>query len=187
MSEKSATGELREEHEAGLACMRELAAAVAAGATAAKQARPQAEKEIRARLEALRQRLLLHFRKEEEGLYPEVRRIVAEGAPAVDILSQFFGEAADDDLSAHHLLRSRMREMMSLLGAMGRAGSSNGYSTEGLQAVVSASLDLLTRHIEKENRLVFPMIERLLNAAQMAAAAERMRGIAKGFAPSVSE
>jgi hypothetical protein len=31
------------------------------------------------------------------------------------------------------------------------------------------------------------MIERLLNAAQMAAAAERMRGIAKGFAPSVSE
>jgi iron-sulfur cluster repair protein YtfE (RIC family) len=144
-----------------------------------RQGRSRAEQEIRSQVETLEQAMLLHFRKEEEGLYPEVQRITAEGAPAVDILSQFFGQQADDDLTAHRLLRGRMREMLGLLEAVRGAREFDSGWSEGLRAVVGAAQDLLTRHARKEDTLVFPMIERLLDDAQMAAAGERMRIIAR--------
>lgn len=175
MSQRSPTEELREEHEFALSQLQQFAAAV--GRATSSREGPEADA-LRARLNELEQRMLLHFRKEEEALYPELQKQVAKGAPRADILAQFFGEAADDDLTAHRLLRGRLREMQGLLAGAARAQQAEGYSLEGLQAVASASLDLLTRHIEKENGVIFPMVERLLAAAELATAAAHMRRIA---------
>jgi hemerythrin-like domain-containing protein len=180
MSGKSPTEELREEHETGLAQMRDLKTAIGSAGSAAEETGAEVAEDLRSRVETFQRAMLPHFRKEEEGLYPDVQGIAAAGAPAVDILSQFFGEAADDDITAHHLLRGRIREMLALLEATARLGNRGSQWVEGLLSVASASLDLLARHVEKENRLIFPMIERLLDGEQMAAAAARMRAIARG-------
>jgi hemerythrin-like domain-containing protein len=46
-----------------------------------------------------------------------------------------------------------------------------------LRGLTNATRDLLERHADKEHKLVFPMIERLLDPEQMAAAGERMRAL----------
>jgi len=184
MSERSATDELREEHRSAILQMSQLEAALGSLAGPVQGVAAEVKSSIKARIESLRGHLFLHFRKEEEGLYPEVQRMVAEGAPRVDILTQFFSQAADSDLTAHHLLRVRLREMQELAEGIERCtGEAGGRAPAGpvetLRSLVSTSFDLLTRHIEKEDGLVFPMIERLLEPAQMEAAAARMREISR--------
>ena len=172
MSDISPMEELRKEHESALEAMRGLADRVRTLAPGR-----QAADDLGKQLSSLRQELLLHFRKEEEALFPDVREMVAEGAPKVDILSQFFSEEADDDLRAHYLLLRWTQELATLLAEVGRAGSLDSDSAGRVRGLVNATLDLLQRHADKEQKLVFPMIERLLDASQMAAVKERMRAI----------
>ena len=169
--------ELRSEHDVALAVMREVRdEARAITASAPSTWSPGADKFLW-RLRELRRALLLHFRKEEEALFPDVRAKVAEGAPAKDILGAFFGDQADDDLKAHHLLRQRTEELLRHLQELQRTAQIEAASCDPLAALADSTLDLLQRHAEKEHRLVFPMIERLLDDSQIAAVRERMRAI----------
>ena len=176
MGDWSPAEELRREHEAALSGLRQLRSAVE-GHSGDSGGTPALPPEFTRQLDALRNALLLHFRKEEQGLYPDVRKIVAEGAPEVDILGQFFGEAADDDLTAHHLLRARMREARDAAMALGRSEGADASALSALRTAIHLALDLLARHAEKESAVVFPMVVRLLDESQMAAAGERMRAI----------
>jgi len=174
--------ELRSEHDVALAVMREVRdEARAITASAPSTWSPGADKFLW-RLRELRRALLLHFRKEEEALFPDVRAKVAEGAPAKDILGAFFGDQADDDLKAHHLLRQRTETLLDQLQELQRRGHLDAASCGPLAALADSTLDLLQRHADKEHKLVFPMIERLLDDSQIAAVRDRMRAISLGLA-----
>lgn len=177
MGGRSPTDELRREHEAILAQVTEFASAIDR-ITGRIRNWDEVGAGIRRLLGAFRRPLLLHFRKEEEGLYPDVREAVSRGAPKGDILSQFFSEQADDDIVAHRLLRGRLRDVITKLDAFEQAGRAEAIAIDRLQALVHGALGLLQRHADREGTLVFPMIERLLPEDQMAAAADRIQAIA---------
>ncbi len=177
MSETTPVDALRAEHEVVLGKMRELAEAVLGlRAEEGKQWREVGEG-LRSRAGELREALVVHFRKEEDGLFPDVIGMVAKGAPRVDILSSFFGAEADDDLKAHTLLRSRLKDVAALLDGAEEAGECDSATAARLGTVVGLAKDLLERHVKKEHELVFPMIERLLDDSQMAAVGERLEKI----------
>jgi len=177
MGEKTPTDELRDEHEHARAAMAGLQRKIDVLCAGTDTAWPEVAGDLRNDLDELCRGLLLHFRKEEEGLFPEILRIVSKGAPRVDILGEFFGGEADDDLKAHHLLRSRLRQLRELLDAADKADGLDSETSGRLRGLTGATRDLLERHADKEHKLVFPMIERLLDPRQMAAAGERMRAL----------
>ena len=174
MSDISQMAILRQEHDLAVDLMnrlRDVAAPLASGA-----ANAQALASARDTLARLRPALLLHFRVEEEGLYPDVQQTVAADAPRVDILSAFFGDESDDDLKAHTLLRARVQEIAGTLDRA-REGHLGAEAASRLHAAIELAHGLLTRHAHKETTLIFPMIERLLDRSHMAAAEERMRTV----------
>lgn len=177
MNETSPIGELRADHDAALAKMNELAEAVSRLQNARAAGPMQAGEEVQALTGQLQRALLLHFRKEEEALFPDLLAMVSRGAPAVDILSQFFGEEADDDLKAHALLRGRLRDLCAVMKDASERGRLDEAGAARLDTLVSLTKDLLERHAKKEHELIFPMIARLLDESQMAAVRERMKEI----------
>lgn len=132
-------------------------------------------------LDSLREALLLHFRVEEEGLFPDVQRIVGEGAPKVDILSSFFGDESEEDLKAHTLLRARMKEFADLC-EQAQSSSADENAAARLQHVLELTRDLLLRHAEKESTTIFPLITRLLTPEQRSAVEDKMRSIRQSAA-----
>jgi len=177
MSERSPTEELRAEHVVALAKMNEFAQAASYLQSGKETTWNRAGEDVRARASELQEALLLHFRKEEDGLFPDVLSMVSRGAPPVDILSHFFGDEADDDLKAHTVVRGRLRDVRALLDGAAQAGQLDGAAAARLDTLVGLTQDLLERHAKKEHELVFPMIERLLDESQMAAVKERMQEI----------
>jgi len=138
---------------------------------------PGVAAEVGGRCGALHQLLLLHFRREEDGLYPDIVRMVSEGASEVDIIAGFFREATDHDLVAHTTLRGRLLEIKELVAAMGQPERDANQVARELQATVASTRDLLNRHAEKEETVVFPMIARLLSEDQMEAVRARLAAI----------
>ncbi len=174
MTDASPLDALRADHAAATAAIQSLADFISGMSEAAATPWPLSGETLRARAEDLRNLLLLHFRREEEALFPEAIAMISKGAPRVDILSQFFEGQADDDLTAHTVMRSRMKD---LLSAIEEARAAREFTPKGIQqmrTVVSLLADILRRHMEKEHTLVFPMIERMLGNPQMARVAERM-------------
>jgi iron-sulfur cluster repair protein YtfE (RIC family) len=179
------TDQLRREHEVALASMRQLRDACRESAEWGCRGRPAVAHDasgkhmegVGAMLSQVRSMLLLHFRKEEEGLFPDVQQMVSEGAPAVDIIAGFFREQSDDDLKAHTLLRGRMTEMGELLASLRSSETRCEETAKQLQLKAESTHDLLARHADKENTVVFPMIERLLDKPQMAVVVGRIQAI----------
>jgi len=187
MTEARPTDELRREHEKGVTAMRRLWEHCRDRPPVAHPTWAGHIASVGAALSELRSLLGMHFRKEEEGLFPDVRRMVSEGAPAVDIIASFFQDQSDEDLKAHSLLRSRMAEMADLAA---RLQSREGHCEEAakeLEAKAAFTCDLLERHAGKENTAVFPLIERLLDKSQMSAVAERMQAIQASCAVMLSD
>ena len=182
MAKRLPTDELREEHQAALDGFEGLRQALegvrgGGGADGGGADESRAWAGLRKRLDEVRALLLLHFRKEEDGLFPDVVSLVSRDAPRVDILTHFFGEEADDDLKAHTLLRGRLRELTEMLE--GEAAGLGDEAQPRLESLLGMSRDLLERHAAKEHKLVFPMIERLLDESQMAAAQDRMESLSR--------
>jgi len=177
MAVASPLDRLREDHAAAIEAVRDLADL--AGALSASAPTPWSDsgERLSGALEKARDILLLHFRLEEEALFPEARAIISAGAPAVDILTQFLDGQADDDLTAHFLMRSRLRELASALDAGRQVGELDADEVGVIHTNTNLLADTLRRHAEKEHRLIFPMIERMLDEAQMKEVAERMAHI----------
>jgi hemerythrin-like domain-containing protein len=171
MTDTSQLAILRQEHELAIALLASLQEQVRALASSSSASPSSAD--CQAQLSQLRSAMLLHFRIEEEGLYPDVKRIAAEGAPKVDILTAFFGDESDDDLKAHTLLRARLREAAGVFDQAQAGGMSRELASR-LGNTLEMTHDLLNRHASKETTLIFPLVERLLGAAQRAAVEEKM-------------
>ncbi|MFB3883383.1 MAG: hemerythrin domain-containing protein [Armatimonadota bacterium] len=128
-------------------------------------------------LDAFQWRLRVHFRREEEGVFPEAHRIISEGSKGADVFGRFFGEEAEDDMSAHSALARRVNEMTEIAAHIASSGASDQAAARRLLALVNLTANLLQRHADKEDRLIFPMIENSLTPEQVGAVRDRLRQI----------
>jgi hemerythrin-like domain-containing protein len=122
---------------------------------------------IRDELEMFRNKLRVHFRREEEGLFPEARRIISEGARGADIFGSFFAEEAEDDMSAHASLSSRASQMLEIASQMEEAGRPDEESARRLLSLINLTSSLLERHVAKEDTLIFTMLQNSLTDDQV--------------------
>jgi hemerythrin-like domain-containing protein len=128
-------------------------------------------------LELLSRRLRVHFRREEEGVFPEAQRMVSEGAQGADVFGRFFAQEAEDDMGAHAALARRANEMAEMLGQMQDAGGPDEASARRLLVLAKLTATLLERHAAKEDTLIFPMIEKSLTPAQVDEVRDRLRAL----------
>jgi len=166
--------ELNGEHQSLAADVRQIEAAVREIGAAQAPSWAEDARTLRDQVEMFRRALAMHFRREEEGLFPDAKRMVADQAGPGDALSQFFAEEGDEDTSAHTSLRTRVKDVLSLAEAMTRATGPDQESLGRLRALVSTTRSLLESHADRESKIIFPMIARALNDDQMEQVARRM-------------
>jgi len=160
------------------AAARELLNALAADTTDLAPAEwATAPERIGGRFAALRDLLLLHFRREEEAAYPDIMQMVSEGAPEADIVAGFFRQETDADLIAHAPLRGKMQVISQMLADLRRGEGDLALLAQELGEEMECMRDLLNRHAEREETVIFPMIERLLSEEQLTAVRLRMDAI----------
>ena len=126
-------------------------------------------------LELFGRRLRVHFRREEEGLFPDAQRMVSEGAHGADVFGRFFAEEAEDDMTAHVTLTRRANEMLEIAAQMQEAGGPDESSARRLLALVNLTASLLERHAAKEDTLIFPMIAKSLTPDKVEAMRQRLQ------------
>jgi hemerythrin-like domain-containing protein len=177
MNATSPIEELQKDHEILNRDLQGLAATVGALGDSAEALQEVLNGSLRGRMAYFLAGMQLHFRREEEGLFPDAKRMVSEGQSGPDIIVQFFGEEAEDDLNAHAVLSMRMEEMMAILEDAETAGGLDEQARRRLRTLIGLAKGLLERHAAKEDKLIFPMIERALTPAQLDAVLERMAAI----------
>lgn len=128
--------------------------------------------EFRERTGVLRRALDMHFLREEEALFPEARRMAAQGAVRSDLLGQFLEGEQEEDLRAHSVMSARMEQAEHLL-----AMDMDGPILAKVKALVSATASLCGAHSAKENTMIFPIIERALTPEQQQEIWERMESL----------
>ena len=132
---------------------------------------------LRDELEMFQRRLRIHFSREEEGLFPEAKRMISEGAQGAYVFGSFFAEEAEDDMSAHAALAQRADEMLGIAVQMEAVGRPDESSVKKLRAVAALTAGLLDRHAAKEDTLIFPMLEKGLKPDQVDQVSERLKEI----------
>jgi hemerythrin-like domain-containing protein len=118
-----------------------------------------------------------HFRREEEAVFPDARRLVSEGVHGAELISQFLSEEAEDDLNAHTGLRIRMTEMIRLLDEAEAAGELDEQQSSRLRTLFSHFRGVLVLHAAKEDDLIFPVIHGALTPSERNAALSRLASI----------
>lgn len=171
---RSPFDELTEDHASLRAEMQGLQHSVRALTQGNEGAPGSGGKLIQDELGVLRKRLHAHFRREEECVFPEGQRMVSEGAEGADVFGNFFQSEAEEDISAHQVLLRRVNEMLEQTAAIETSGLDEG-SGRRLLAAVNLTLSLLERHAGKEDRLIFPLLQRSLDIVQLDQIAERMQ------------
>ena len=160
--------------------MKTLSATVGGLGARAEVSWAEASATLRDQLEIVQRGLKLHFRREEEGLFPFAQQAVSEGAKGADILGSFFAEEAEDDIGAHGVLNARTHEMLSLLSVMQQAEKPDDQSLAHLRTLVSLASGLLESHAAKEDKLIFPMIQRSLSPKQVEGVSARLQQFQSG-------
>jgi len=173
---KSPFEELRDEHSTLLAEGRDIQSTVRA-LLGREEKSLGVSAILEDELEMFRRHLQMHFRKEEECLFPEAQRMISEGAAVGDLFGRFFGEEAEDDMSAHAALFQRTSEMLEVTAVIGESDRSQSKTRE-LMALGNLMVGLLERHAAKEDTLIFPMLEKSLTASQIAEIQSRLDELA---------
>jgi iron-sulfur cluster repair protein YtfE (RIC family) len=125
-------------------------------------------------LEILKRKLRLHFLQEEECVFPESRESVSKQAGRADIFGGFLGGEAEEDLGAHQRILHRMEEMLVLAGQLAEQKREEA-TIRKLLAVFNLTSSLLQKHVEKEDTLIFPMLERTLDTQQLNLIYEKLK------------
>ncbi|HTM01589.1 MAG TPA: hemerythrin domain-containing protein [Candidatus Omnitrophota bacterium] len=95
-----------------------------------------------------------HHAKEEEVLFPEMERLGLEGEGPIGVM-----------LEEHEAGRRCVRGMAE---GLARLQQGDAGALPGIRQNADAYRDLLRRHIEKEEQVLFPMAERMVPAKQAA-------------------
>ncbi len=177
MIHASPLDELRREHQLVLADIADAHAMMREVSTSPETARGAFSERLRSRLDMFHQGISLHFRREEECLYPDARGFLSQGARGVGIVGGFLSSEAEEDIRAHQVIAARTNEIAALLAAGVQQGGLTALSLSHLRTLVGLTHDLLARHAEKEDKMIFPFIERGLSADQLAIVGERLRSV----------
>lgn len=170
MSQASPIDELRKEHQRLLTDLKDLQ-------DSARESSDQVTATGRDRMEMFQRALQIHFRREQEGLFPDARQLVARSSKPPAVLSSFFGSEAEEDIDAHRVLAERTQQLLDLVWDISQAVKPDPPSMARFRALLSLTLGLLERHADKEDKLIFPMIERSLEPEQLEQVAERMHAL----------
>jgi hemerythrin-like domain-containing protein len=135
---------------------------------------------VRDELELFQKKLRIHFRREEEGIFPEARRIISEGARGADVFGSFFAEEAEDDMSAHASLASRASQMLEIAGQLQESGRPDEEMARQLLSLINLTSSLLERHAAKEDTLIFPMLANSLTDDQIDDVQSRVQELGSG-------
>ncbi len=169
--------ELREEHASLLNDAREIQGAVSALGAGTGAAWADIGGTLADSVEMLRRGLLIHFCREEVGLFPEARRMIAGPARAAKAIGRFLAGESEEDVGAHAALASRTEDTLALLREIEERGKLFEQSLWRLRTLVGITISLLERHLEKEESIVFPMIERSLDPVELREVRKRMSGL----------
>ena len=125
--------------------------------------------------------LALHAKKEEEALFPALEAILGPEAGLTiamrdehkdihaqgESLRQTLSEANDLEHLAIQTGGVHLREL-----------ANSGYSADGLRATAEAIIDLLETHFAREEQILFPMAEQMLDAVALAEIGVKMEQLA---------
>lgn len=127
-------------------------------------------------------RLERHARKEDEALFPAVEAAIGSGSPT--------GVMRDEHRNIHEqslLFRETLRQLnevehpkIELGGNRLRRLTREGNDFQQLIVTAREILDLVAVHFEKEEQVLFPMVDNLLSSAEQAAVARKMEAINDG-------
>jgi hemerythrin-like domain-containing protein len=109
--------------------------------------------------------LALHARKEDEVLFPAIEAALGGDSPTIPMRQEH------KDIHAQgELMRQTLRELNEVQhpaiesgGARLRSLAASGGSAESLRATAEEIIDLLDAHFSKEEQMLFPMAENLLD------------------------
>ena len=143
---------LRREHDEALAVLDRLEIAVR------NLAAPGALTVIKEAIAFLDEDLRGHNEREEETLFPVLEGYLPPQGPTA-------------------VMRFEHRELWKLLGELETAVKATPPSPPILLQRALAVAELLQRHIQKENAILFPMAEQMLSPAELSAIARQMESL----------
>jgi regulator of cell morphogenesis and NO signaling len=110
------------------------------------------------------QEVRLHFRKEEDALFPAMEKYVGRAAGPIAVM-----------LNEH-------RQHNALLSQLCAAVTARNWVA--VRSVWPSFTQLLTMHIMKEDTILFPMAERMLSAAEREEVGRKMEALNRSFEAS---
>lgn len=123
--------------------------------------------------------LALHARKEDEALFPVIEAALGGDSPTITMRQEHRDIHAQGEL-----MRQTLRELNEVQhpaiesgGARLRSLAANGGSAESLRATAEEIIDLLEAHFSKEEQMLFPMAENLLDAETLEAVGAKIEAM----------
>ena len=171
---------LLQEHRDIMAQVADLRAAVRDLEARGDAALPDALPVMRRIGHMMETQLALHARKEDEALFPAIEAIIGvEGGPTTVMRLEH------KDIHAQgELLRQTLRQLNEVehpaIEAGGdklRALAARGGSAESLRATAAEIIELLDMHFGKEEQILFPMTEQILDDETLAEVGRRMEAM----------
>ncbi|MFQ5826416.1 MAG: hemerythrin domain-containing protein [Dehalococcoidia bacterium] len=163
MSVADPLGTLRRAHDIGLGKLKLLSGAVSGLNKGSNPAALGALKEVLLFFDG---ELRVHFRHEEEVLFPALERVIGREGPIAAMLDehQSVWRAVD-------ALREKTAQLENT------AEENRGDIAHEIELVGTHIVGLLGSHIDKENGMLFPMAEQTLSATAIREIAERMKAV----------
>ena len=171
---------LLQEHRDIMAQVADLRAAVRDLEARGDTALPDALPVMRRIGRMMETQLALHARKEDEALFPSIEAIIgAEGGPTSVMRMEH------KDIHAQgELLRQTLRQLNEVEHPAIEAGgdklrslAAHGGSAESLRATAAEIIELLDMHFGKEEQILFPMSEQILDDETLAEVGRRMEAM----------
>jgi len=154
---------LRQAHDIGIEKLKLLSGAVSALDEGSNPTALDALKEV---LQFFDGELRVHFRHEEEALFPALARFIGRDGPIAAML--------DEHQSLWRAVDALKDNTAQLEGA---AEESRENIAQEIQLIGTHIVGLLGSHIDKENGVLFPMAEQSLSAATIRELAEQMKAV----------
>jgi hemerythrin-like domain-containing protein len=130
---------------------------------------------LRGRFQVLYLGLTHHFRQEEQGLYPEARPLISQGARGADVFGQFFAAEAEEDHGCHAVIASRVEGITDLLQEAEQAGELGADQIARLRSIMGLVRGIFDRHADKEDRFIYPMLQQSLDFDQRTRVRQRLQ------------
>ena len=163
MSKVEVIAILSQAHEAG---MEKLGLLSRAASELDSESGPAALGNLKEVLQFFQGELRVHFRHEEETLFPALQRVIGRAGPIQVML--------DEHQSLWRAVDVLEEKTAQLEGASAENRSKIARET---RLVANHIADFLSSHIEKENSVLFPMAERALSPEALAKVAEQMKAV----------